>query len=128
MAAKYIDHLKPFSLTIIAFTMFLIILVPPSFMTVGYGFWGTFDRVFGHATAAGINASARITLFTLYNVVAIPLSLLIASYLIYRFIKNINELQEEVREFLNEIAIALIILLFPLIYNKYSTEFYNDGF
>ncbi|MCC8014092.1 MAG: hypothetical protein LIO87_02770 [Eubacterium sp.] len=128
MAAKYIDRLKPFSLTIIAFTMFLIILVPPSFMTVGYGFWGTFDRVFGHATAAGINASARITLFTLYNVVAIPLSLLIASYLIYRFIKNINELQGEVREFLNEIAIALIILLFPLIYNKYSTEFYNDGF
>ena len=106
--------------TSLFFTALLSLTVNP--LSDGKIGFKSFDRVFGQATLVGIDASKRISNFTVFNVLLLPLFLIISVLICHCFTVNAEHKspKEKAFKFLNTISTCGLALALVFVFNKYS--------
>ena len=120
-AKGVINNAKRTLMTSLAFAAMMSLTVNPLMENIGFR---SFNRVFGNATLAGIDASARIVNFSQFHTLFIPLCLLAGVLLCHWFTHSrpIDSLNKDAYAFLNEVSLCALALAVSFIINKYNNQ------
>ena len=104
--------------TALFFAAMLSLTIDPLTKNIGFR---SFDRVFGHATLSGVDASARISNFTMFHVFFLPICFFIGILLCHCFTQKNEEASshEDALSFLNIVSLCALTQAFIFIVNKY---------